>query len=281
MGVIFSAGGFEDLPVAMSRVPRDGVRAGYVGTLNFAKLHPLLLEFIAAVRISDFRLTLVGDPTTGSHLLQQASARGIVDRLTLRGYCTDIAKELVEFDVLTYLLNPRHYGTTENALLEAMAMGVVPIVLNNPAERQVVDHMNTGLIVQGPVDFADAIDWLAAHPDEWTRLSSAASQTVRARFSSARLVETWNGYYRAVLNEEKRSFDFRPVFGPEPADWFRSCQGTESWRFETGRQPISSAVGRGPEFLYEHTKGSVFHYRKVYPTDARLNRWAQDLETAA
>jgi L-malate glycosyltransferase len=279
-GVVFSAGGFADLPATSNRVPRNGLRAGYVGTLNFAKLHPLILEFVAAVRMPGFRLSLVGDPTTGPQLFQQASAQGIADRLDLRGYCAEIAKELAEFEILAYLLNPRHYGTTENALLEAMAMGVVPIVLDNPAERHLVAHMHTGLVIKGPVEFADAVDWLAAHPEEWTRLSSAACRTVRARFSVARTVEGLNGYYRSVLKEDKRSFDFRPIFGAEPADWFRSCQGTESWRFEAGGT-LSSSAGRGPEFLYEKTKGSVFHYQHVYPTDARLTRWAHELEAVA
>jgi glycosyltransferase involved in cell wall biosynthesis len=280
MGVVFSAGGFEDLPVSIDRPPRHGVRAGYVGTLNFAKLHPHILEFVAAVRAPGFRLALVGDPTTGSRLLEQASAQGIADRLDFRGYRPDVAKELAGFDVFAYLLNPLHYGTTENALLEAMAMGVVPVVLNNPAERHLIAHMKTGLVVKGAAEFADAIDWLEAHPAEWARLSSTASQTVRARFSAARTTEGLNGHYRSVLEEDKRPFDFRPIFGAEPADWFRSCQGTESWRFDAGGGALSSAR-RGPEFLYEKTKGSVFHYRNVYPTDVRLTRWAQELEAVA
>ncbi|MBH0197323.1 MAG: glycosyltransferase family 4 protein, partial [Nitrospira sp.] len=231
LGVVVSSGGFADMPAPADRSPGGPLRVGYLGTLNFAKLHPRILDFVAAVRLPDFRLALVGDPTTGARLLEAAASSGCEQRLDVRGYTTDSAQELASFDVLAYLLNPLHYGTAENALLEAMAMGVVPIVLNNPAERYVVQHMETGIVVQGPEEFADALDWLASHHVERARLSANAAATVRAAFAIERTADSLQAQYQAVLAEDKRAFDFRPIFGQEPADWFRSCQGDEVWRF--------------------------------------------------
>jgi glycosyltransferase involved in cell wall biosynthesis len=277
LGVVISSGGFADMPVPPDRSHGDFLRVGYLGTLNFAKLHPRILDFVAAVRLPEFRLALVGDPTTGAKLLAEAASNGCKQRLEVRGYKTDIANELASFDVLAYILNPLHYGTAENALLEAMAMGVVPIVLNNPAERYLVQHMETGMVVHGPEEFADALDWLATHNGERARLSANAAAVVRAAFAVECTAEGLQGHYRAVLAQEKRSFDFRPIFGQEPADWFRSCQGDEVWRFcnDSDSRPVA---GRGPEFLYERTKSSVFHYRTVYPSDGRLASWAHALD---
>jgi len=278
VGVVFSSGGFDDLPPPPIRDHGGSLRVGYLGTLNFAKLHPRLLEFLAAVRLPAFRLILVGDPTTGAELLANAASAGLKDRLGLRGYRTDIARELADFDALVYLLNPLHYGTTENALLEAMAMGVVPVVLDNPAERYLVTHLQTGIIVDGPRTFADALDWLAANPDEHARLSANAARVTRTRFAVERTADKLMAHYQAVLKEDKRSYDFRPIFGHEPADWFRTCQGDENWRFSDSHTS-KPAVGSGPAFLYERTKSSVFHYRAIYPSDARLARWAHQLES--
>ena len=279
VGVVFSSGGFDDLPEPTVR-PHDGVlRVGYLGTLNYAKLHPRLLDFLAAVRLPGFRLILVGDPTTGAELLADAASAGLEDRIELRGYRADVAKELAGFDVLAYPLNPLHYGTTENALLEAMAMGVVPIVLDNPAERYLVRHLETGLVVDGPAAFAGALDRLAAHPDEYARLSENAARAVRTQFSVRRTADDLMAHYQTVLEEDKRSYDFRPIFGWEPADWFRACQGEEVWRFSdigASKRP----AGPDPSFLYERTKGSVFHYHAIYPSDTRLTHWAQQLESA-
>ncbi len=280
VGAVFSSGGFDDLPDAPLRLPNEPLRVGYVGTLNFAKLHPRLLDFLAAVHLPGFRLSLVGDPTTGTNLLNQATIRGIADRLDMRGYTTDVAAELAQFNVFAYLLNPLHYGTTENALLEAMAMGVVPIVLDNPAERYLVQHGETGLVVDSPITFTHALAYLAAYPEERLRLSTNASREVRERFSIQRTARALQSHYHAVLEEEKRLFDFRPVFGITPADWFRICQGVDTWRFPEDEVPeeLLRVTEQGPHYLYEKTKSSVFHYRDVYPNDQRLQRWARQLE---
>ena len=147
---VFSSGGFDDFPEPPRRTYAGPTRAGYVGTLNFAKLHPRFLDYIAAVNVPGFTVALVGDPTTAAALQAQAGRLGITDSLEIRGYKSDVIGELARFDIFPYLLNPLHYGTTENALLEAMAMGVVPIVLDNPAERHIVRNGETGLIITSP-----------------------------------------------------------------------------------------------------------------------------------
>ncbi len=276
---VFSSGGFDDLPPPPERAYGGSLRVGYLGTLNFAKLHPRLLDFVSAVEQPDFRLALVGDPTTGTALLEEAARRGLSDRLELRGYRTNVAAELAGFDVLAYLLNPLHYGTTENALLEAMAMGVVPVVLNNPAERHLVRHDETGLVVNGPAEFAVALERLAVQPDERLRLSLAASRDVRERFAASRTSVSLLGHYRAALRDEKRTWDFRPIFGEAPADWFRACQGSEAWRFrDNGTVDLDNDP---PAFLFEHNKGSVFHYHRVFPDDRRLADWTRSMSAFA
>lgn len=275
LDAVFSSGGFDDLPAPPERTMGSPLRVGYLGTLNFAKLHPRLLDFVAAVDLPDFRVVLVGDPTTGADLLDEAARRGLAGRLEVRGYCDDVASELAGFDVLAYLLNPLHYGTTENALLEAMAMGVVPVVLDNPAERHLVRHGENGLVVDSPDAFAAALTWLDSHPEERRRLSDTASRDARRRFDIAQTAENLRGHYRAVMAEPKRVRDFRPIFGDTPADWFRSCQGSEAWRFR--QDGTVDLGGDPPHVLFERTKGSVFHYQRTFPDDMCLKRWAEGL----
>ncbi|OIQ02530.1 MAG: hypothetical protein AUK55_00580 [Syntrophobacteraceae bacterium CG2_30_61_12] len=278
--VVHSSGGFEDLSERCA-APRDGpIRVGYVGTLNFSKLHPELLDFLEAVPLPKFRLTLVGDLTAGEQLISRAASRHLTDRLELPGYKADVATELARFDVLAYLLNPLHYGTTENALLEAMAMGVVPVVLNNPAERHLVTHGETGLIVDSPAAFAEALVFLEDHPDKRNILSANASVDVRERFALQRTISLLETHYRAVLEEPKRVFDFRSVFGGRPSDWFLACQGSQVWRFKGNKKhmELTGKSSRGPHYLYEKTKSSVFHYHHTYPHDRQLESWAQNLE---
>lgn len=277
-GTVFSSGGFDDLPPPPER-PNDGsLRTGYVGTLNPAKLHPAFLDFVAAVERPDFRIELIGDPAPGASLLADARQRGLDMRLNFQGYRTDIAIALSELDILAYPLNPLHYGTTENALLEAMAMGVVPIVLDHPAERCLVDHGQTGLIVRNPTEFAEAIRFLETHPQDRHDLSAQAAQTIRQRFSIDNTHRNLLTHYATVMTEPKREYNFAPIFGTSPADWFRSCQGDQAYRFhDDGSVDLSGDL---PHALRENSKGSVSHFARSFPEDIRLRHWSNTFTSA-
>ena len=272
--VVSSCGGFSDLP--MSR--RNGALAvAYLGSLNFAKLHPRYAEYMAAVDVPRFRVRLIGDLLNRDELDRQSASLGRPGLFDFRGYVTDTARELASVNVLAYLLNPEHYGTTENALLEAMAMGIVPVVLDNPAERIIVDDHVTGLVVNTPGEFAAAIKWLAENPEERAALGWRAAQSVRQRHQPGTMSESLEVRYRALLSSEKRRIDFRSIFGADPAQWFLSCQGDPSVFGDGGR--IDIVPGVFPSYgLLERTKGSVFHFHEHFPEDRSLALWAGNLE---
>jgi len=276
IGVVSSSGGFDGLP---EHRDNGGVSlaAGYIGSLNFAKLHPCYVDFISAVNIPGFKVRLIGDVTNKDILEQQCLQSDRPGMLEFSGYTENVASELVSINVLAYLLNPEHYGTTENALLEAMAMGIVPIVLDNPAERQIVDDHKTGLIVHSPDEFAEAIQWLFNNPDERQRLGSQASQSVRERFSAEKMEASLNVHYRQILYMEKREINFSDIFGADPADWFLSCQGDTMLFAEDGS--INNSNGASLSYgLFEKSKGTAFHFSEHFQDNVKLKTWAKNLK---
>ena len=82
-------------------------------------------------------------------------------------------------------------------------MGIVPIVLDNPAERQIVDDGYTGLIVNSPDEFAEAIEWLSENPADRQKLGRQASKSVRERFSTEKMEAALNAHYQSILSMEK------------------------------------------------------------------------------
>jgi L-malate glycosyltransferase len=269
--VIHSSGGFAGLD-APERDPVAPLTAGYLGSLNFAKLHPRYVDYLTAVDIPGFTVRMIGDVANQKVLEEQCRRAGRPGMLEFAGYTTDVARELAGINVFPYLLNPRHYGTSENALLEAMAMGVVPIVLDNPAERCLVNNRETGLIVKTPGEFGEAVSWLARNPNERGRLSRRASATVRDHFSVNRTIEAFSLQYAAITFEDKRSISFVDIFGRTPAEWFLTNQ--EHPEIFT----VGKSIGTIDEFalpgLMEKTKGSIFHYRSHFPEDTQLAQWA-------
>lgn len=275
--VVSSGGGMNDMPDYLPHNQGQVLSAGYVGTLNFSKLHPDYVRFAAAVAQSDFSVRMIGDEINQQKLKAQAQACGRPNLLKFLGYRTDVAAELAQLDVLIYLLNPQHYGTAENTLLEAMAMGVVPIVLDNPAERHIVKHGHTGLIVHTPEELAQAIAWLSDHPQERLQLAQHASTTVREKYTYARMAEHFNRHYRAAMALPKRHRAFSDIFGTTPSDWFLAFQPKNS-PFCNGDAPPPFPVCAP---LYEQTKGSVFHFLDYFPGDKKLSSWAEKLRKHA
>jgi glycosyltransferase involved in cell wall biosynthesis len=277
-GVIHSSGGFTGLE-APERDHDAPLAAGYLGSLNFAKLHPHYIEFLSHVDNHGFTVRMIGDITNRDILEEQCRKAGRPGMLEFVGYTTDVASELAAINVLPYLLNPCHYGTSENALLEAMAMGVVPIVLDNPAERCLVKDRETGLIVNTPREFANAVSWLARHPDERRRMSRKAAATVLERFAVKETVEAFTFRYASVNAQGKTFIPFTSILGRTPVEWFLVNQKHPEF-FTDELQPglIDEFILPG---LFERTKGSLFHYARQFPDDARLSMWAENLSRLA
>ncbi len=278
IGVIHSSGGFSGLD-APERETDAPLAAGYLGSLNFAKLHPRYVDFLTAVDIPGFTVRMIGDMTNRSVLEEQCRRAGRPGMLDFAGYTTDVASELAGINVFPYLLNPRHYGTSENALLEAMAMGTVPIVLDNPAERCLVQDQENGLVVQTRDDFAAAISWLERHPSERQRLSRRATETVLKRFDISRTVAEFSQWYTTISITDKAEIPFTSIFGHTPAEWFLVNQ--RSPELFTAIQHLGTLDDVTLHGLLEKTKGSVFHYSRYFPEDVRLAQWARRLETYA
>ena len=274
LGFVSSSGGFNGLPLP-AESPGD-LAMGYFGSLNFAKLHPRFVEYLAAVDKPGLKVRLIGDLTNKDILERQSALVGRESIFEFRNYCTDIATELKAINVLAYLLNPEHYGTTENALLEAMAVGIVPIVLDNPAERQIIEDQRTGLIVNTPREFAEAVNWLFQNPLERHKIGRQAAETVRSKFAVSKMVSSLNGHYEQLLLLNKRDIDFTSIFGTEPAEWFLSCQGNQTY-FSSIGTPKPDSESFSIHALLEEAKGTVFHFQRYFPDNQRLNQWSTKL----
>lgn len=272
--VVSSGGGMDEMPQP-PRKSIDSLHAGYLGSLNFSKLHPNFVRFLATVDLPDFSVRMIGDEINRPVLEAQCRALGRPHLLEFLGYRNDVARELAQLDVLIYLLNPCHYGTAENTLLEAMAMGVVPIVLDNPSESHIVEHDRTGLIVRTPEDLAREMAWLASSPADRSRLAEAAATMVRGHYTYSRMAAAFDQHYREIIVRKKRSHAFRDIFGPTPADWFLAFQPENSY-FSLDGEAVLPPAGEQPS-LYERTKGSVFHFLDYFPGDPRLSSWGEKL----
>ena len=173
--VINSGFGFDDQPSRTS----SGIC--YLGTVDFKKIHPKVFEVVDKL---DTEVSFWGHVGPG---IEDAVARmRYPERVRLRGHTMDPAAALSEASVFFYPLRSDHYGTAENALVEAMSLGLVPVVMGNQAELEIVRHGVTGLVAQTPAGLAAHLRFLASSPTALEILSrNATRETGKLKYSPA------------------------------------------------------------------------------------------------
>lgn len=281
--VINSSGGFEHIP-SIERNAHDGFNIGYVGTLNYSKLHPNFVDYCSAINIPDVRFVLVGDNDKQSVIECDAKRKGIIERIEFVGYSKDVHRELSCFDVFGYPLNPDHFGTTENAMLEAMAAGLPVVALNQCAEKHLIQHLHTGLLANNVKEYAELITYLYENPSERIRIGENAREYVLSKLAVKKTVEQLHNNYDSVLKIPSKTFDFTDIFGAVPSKWFLSCLGSERKFFEDSLNlllmrdedkalQIESRIRECRPILKEKSKSSVYQFAKYFNNDQNLMYW--------
>lgn len=281
--VIHELGGCERTR-HVNAVPHAGFNVAYVGTASFLKLHPEFIAMCAAIceRNEEVRFLFCSNDDS-SELVQEAQVLGVQDRFVFRERVEEIGSVLAQADVFGYPLSPRHYGTGEQAIIEAMGAGLPVVVLDNPTERYLVEDGVTGIRARNPGEYVEAIDFLQRHPEITKEMGRQARDHALTAFNHEVTRGRFHSIYRNVLDVPKKDhvFCIPPREGLNDASLgvrlFLLSQGEEGATFE-------KALGSGEDAVYwrwkvsrmrEHlvaSKGTLVHYQHYFPEDAALAR---------
>lgn len=254
---------------------QDSFTIGYVGTLNYGKLHPRFLDYCKAAceRIPTARFVMAGD--RDQRLEQDVRLAGLEDRFEFPGYVLDVPALMGTFDVFGYLLNPEHYGTTENVLLEAMACGLPVVALDQNAERFIVPRQ-AGHLVRTPKQYADCMECLWHDPALREKLGRGARAHVLECYDAAENAARFRSICLQAAEQPGQKHDFS-FMGAAPWDWFLFCLGGQDRQLmlqaqelaERG-QPAAPLLQQCSPILREERKSSLRHFSAAYPEDRTL-----------
>lgn len=274
--MINSSGGFEH--IINKREAHDGFNIGYIGTQSFSKLHPDFVEYCQGVAdIPDSKFIMVGDKDNQAAVRENVKQAGLSSQFEYIDYVNNVSREFSRFDVFGYILNPEHYGTTENVLLEAMAAGLPVVCLNQCAEKFLVRHNDTGLLVNNVAEYVSAMRYLYNNSEERKRLGYNAREFVLKHFGVEKTVGLLEEVYERLMHMEKQGHDFKMVFGNTPTEWFLNglsdnlkqefIQVLEGNNFSN---EIPHAYFGCPNILRETNKSSIQHFLRYYPEQKDL-----------
>ena len=290
LGVIWSSCGTE---IFEGFVKKDhkGFNVGITGTVDYGKLHPDYVTMCAGVKIPDVHF-IVCSGDSQERVKEDAKKQGILDRFTFNGRVPSIMPYLAIYDVFGYPLQPKHLGTCEQAIGEAMMAGVVPVVLNNSAERYIVQHNVNGIIANSQEEYCRAIEYLYHNPDVKKSLADNAIAAAREKYSLSQTMNEWIIIFEEILRRDKKTHawpnkaktgsevfiesigDFGTVFNEFiTADRVGDALKLNSCEFSI-RQ-----LFRGNRQWYSENKGGVKQYLRLFPDDKFLNLWNELLDT--
>lgn len=242
-------------------VPGRAPVIAYLGTVDFIKMHPGFFDAIDALVGSDIRVSIWGGFNPSGAVVERARAMRHPERIHFGGQTAAPAAVLSEADIFFYPLQRDHYGTAENALVEAMSLGLAPVVLNNPAETAIVRDGETGLVAGAIDDCAALLQRLLSSPQLLDKISRNAARDVAEIRTPARSAREFMSLWQTVLDESARLPDFRRAIGDTPAEWFLAtqCLPGEAW------QASDQATSEGP------SKGMFPHFASAFPGDVSLS----------
>jgi glycosyltransferase involved in cell wall biosynthesis len=261
IAVINSGFGF---PGDERRVPvRDRKPAiAYLGTVDFVKMHSGFFDAIDRLSGDDVRVSVWGAIDPSGPVAARAQAMRHPERVVFRGETAEPAAALSDADIFFYPLQPDHYGTAENALIEAMSLGLVPVVLNNAAEMAIIRDGETGFIARSIEEFAALLQLLLSSPDMRERVSRNAIDDIAETRIPDQSVHDFMIVWLGMLSKPPTHCDFRAAIGDSPADWFvaTQCLPGAKWK---------SLKWKGAQ---QPTKGTLAHFESVFAGDVSLAR---------
>ncbi len=188
------------LPPAIERTARDLLTIGYVGRLLPDRGVDRLLRACATL-MGGWTLTVAGTGPEQESLELLSERLGLASRVRwLAGVTQEGIEDLWSaFDCLVLPADPEADGAERwsSILLEAMARGVVPVVMEGGIPESIVG--NAGVVAADDEALAVGLQTLRAYPPDRTRLSVAARQRVLDRFVDAALAADTLRFWNELL----------------------------------------------------------------------------------
>jgi len=251
LAVIGSAFGFSGSSVDN---PAHDTPICYLGTVDFIKMHPGFFDVIDTLA-ANVNVAIWGGVEPDGEVSAKAAAMRHPDRIRFMGQTSDPREALGQSSIFFYPLQPDHYGTAENALIEAMSLGLVPVVLANPAECAIVRQGQTGFIASSISECTEILEMLLANPDRVAEVGANAREVAATAFTAERSARQFVDLWSSLMRQEKRGHDFARITGATPRDWYEATQFLPG---ETRERLASSG---------KLSKGTLAHFRSAFPED--------------
>lgn len=179
-------------------------KIGVVANFQHEKGHEDLFEALRVLRLKNqiFECHLFGDDIQGhgrmDFLKHFAIKKGIIENVFFRGHVSNISEHIQQMDILVC---PSHIEPFGRCIIEAMACGKAVLATNVGGIPEIVENLETGLLVpsNSPQEMAEKIEILIKDSKLRTRLGNAGRIKAESHFSQEKHVKKIIEIYNQVL----------------------------------------------------------------------------------
>lgn len=277
--------------------PHKGFRVGYIGTVDPVKMHADFVAMSCAVDVPEVSFVVCGNGDT-RWLSSEAEKRGRSSSFDFRGPVEDIRSVIETLDVYGYPLCPDTYAAAELNLQEVMFAGLPVVAFPFGGIGKLIQHGETGILVNTPEEYARAIEALAKNPAERARIGANAAAFAKKHWGAESAAREFNAHFERLLTRPKRARQWGVPPGTSLADLAPSLADQISplavhpgarmfiESLEDGAQPFLDSLNASnlqaaveaedriaalPRMV--HGTG-VLPFRNAFPRDPFLHLWA-------
>jgi glycosyltransferase involved in cell wall biosynthesis len=194
-------------------LPQNATIAIYTGRLVSYKGLPLLLRVWAEIRCKHENVLLLLAGTGGldihnceAQLHDYVRSAGLDSSVRFLGPVRNIPEYLQAADLFVF---PTENDAFPSSLVEAMACGLPVVATPVGAIKTIIEHQNTGLVVQ-PRDhdqLYDAIEALVVDRALARRVGRAGRQAVEERYSAGSMLKKYLSLFESTLQARQKGIE--------------------------------------------------------------------------
>jgi glycosyltransferase involved in cell wall biosynthesis len=257
-------------------------KAGYIGTVESVKMHSDFLSMCANANLPT-PCIVAGGPAH-EKLRQKAATTNLSSRFNILGPVKDPQAIYRQLHAFAYPMSPRHYGTGEQVLIEAMVYGAVPVVLSNPPEKALISHGETGIIAESAADFSAALRMLMENPAERSRLAAGGHHFVMEECGIEHSTRAFHTLFDETLDlpKQPRKLQPQPINGVTygtPLHLFLTSLGNTEEKQLFERILYHERLDHIHDDFISKTRGTPFHYRSMLEDDPQLDALCNNVLT--
>lgn len=256
-----------DRSIKIKKQEHINFNIGYLGYIDFSKIHPDFIEFCGEVKIDSAKFIMGGEAPIKQRLEAQANKKGLNGKFEYKGYVEDIYDFYATIDVLGYPLMPNHTCTTENAILEAMLSEIPPILINQLVEKHMIVNGESGFLVSNKREYGEAMRILYDNPEKRIAMGKNARNFVLGKYNRDKILLDFQNKCESILKIGTKVFAFNKIIGNTPDEWFLSGLGEEKNFFETNNIASCSEILKGKN------KASIKQYARYFNENQNLKIW--------